>query len=100
MAMILGIESTCDETAAAVVEEGVRVRSSVIATQFALHEKYRGVVPEIASRAQIENILPVLREAIAQAEVTWDDIDAIAVAHRPGLIGSLLIGVTPASWLP
>src|SRR5690606_28411406 len=77
MAMILGIESTCDETAAAVVQDGVRVRSSVIATQFELHEKYRGVVPEIASRAHIENILPVLREAIAQAEVTWDDIDAI-----------------------
>lgn len=99
MAMILGIESTCDETAAAVVQDGVRVRSSVIATQFELHEKYRGVVPEIASRAHIENILPVLREAIAQAEVTWDDIDAIAVAHRPGLIGSLLIGVTAAKTL-
>lgn len=99
MTLILGIESTCDETAAAVVADGVRVLSSVVATQVELHEKYRGVVPEIASRAHIENILPVLREAINQAGVTWDDIDAIAVAHRPGLIGSLLIGVTTAKTL-
>lgn len=97
--MILGIESTCDETAAAVVEAGVRVCSNVVATQFELHEKYRGVVPEIASRAHIENILPVLREAIEQSGWSFDDIDAIAVACRPGLIGSLLIGVTAAKTL-
>lgn len=96
---ILALESTCDETAAAVVEDGVRVRSSVIATQFELHEKYRGVVPEIASRAHIENLLPVLREALERAGCTLADIDAVAVAYRPGLIGSLLIGVTAAKTL-
>jgi N6-L-threonylcarbamoyladenine synthase len=99
MATILGIESTCDETAAAVVEEGVRVRANVIATQTELHAKYRGVVPEIASRAHLENICPVIEEALAMAGVTFGDIDAIAVAHRPGLIGSLLIGVTAAKTL-
>jgi N6-L-threonylcarbamoyladenine synthase len=99
MALILGIESTCDETAAAVVEGGRRVLSSVVATQVELHEKYRGVVPEIASRAHIENILPVLREATAKARVELHDLDAIAIAHRPGLIGSLLVGVTAAKTL-
>jgi N6-L-threonylcarbamoyladenine synthase len=94
MATILGIESTCDETAASVVADGYDVRSNVVATQAELHAKYRGVVPEIASRAHIENILPVLREAIGPSEV-----DAVAVAHRPGLIGSLLIGVTAAKTL-
>ncbi|MDB5353629.1 MAG: tRNA N6-adenosine threonylcarbamoyltransferase [Phycisphaerales bacterium] len=99
---ILGIESTCDETAAAVVAEGHEVRSNIVATQVELHAKYRGVVPEIASRAHIENILPVLNEALAQAGMAPGDfsgIDAIAVAHRPGLIGSLLIGVTAAKTL-
>jgi N6-L-threonylcarbamoyladenine synthase len=99
MALILGIESTCDETAAAVVVDGWDVRSNIIATQVELHAKYRGVVPEIASRAHIENILPVLTEAVAAAKVTLNDIDAIAVAQRPGLIGSLLIGVTAAKTL-
>jgi N6-L-threonylcarbamoyladenine synthase len=99
MATILGIESTCDETAAAVVEDGVRVRSNVIATQAELHAKYRGVVPEIASRAHVENICPVIQEALSAAGATFDDIDAIAVAYRPGLIGSLLIGVTAAKTL-
>src|SRR5437667_8300970 len=99
MATILGIESTCDETGAAVVVDGVDVRSNMVASQVELHAKYRGVVPEIASRAHIENILPVLREALAQAGRTFDDLDAIAVAHRPGLIGSLLIGVTAAKTL-
>ncbi len=99
MSLILGIESTCDETAASVVEDGVRVRSNVIATQFELHAHYRGVVPEIASRAHIENILPVIQDALANAGCTLDEIDAIAVAHRPGLIGSLLIGVTAAKTL-
>jgi N6-L-threonylcarbamoyladenine synthase len=96
---ILGIESTCDETAAAVVEDGVNVRSNIVATQFELHAKYRGVVPEIASRAHIENILPVVRESLAVCGLALTDIDAIAVAHRPGLIGSLLIGVTAAKTL-
>ena len=97
--LILGIESTCDETAAAVVEDGRVVRSNVVATQVELHAKYRGVVPEIASRAHIENLLPVLRETLVQAGCGLADLDAIAVAHRPGLIGSLLIGVTAAKTL-
>ena len=99
MATILGIESTCDETGAAVVIDGYDVRSNIVASQVELHAKYRGVVPEIASRAHIENILPVLRESLDVAGKTFDDIDAIAVAHRPGLIGSLLIGVTAAKTL-
>lgn len=99
MALLLGIESTCDETAAAVVADGTVVRSSMVATQTELHAKYRGVVPEIASRAHIENILPVLGEAIEKAGVERDQIDAVAVAHRPGLIGSLLVGVTAAKTL-
>jgi N6-L-threonylcarbamoyladenine synthase len=99
MPRILAIESTCDETAAAVVDDGVHVRSNVVATQVALHAKYRGVVPEIASRAHIENILPVIREALGTAACGFADLDAIAIAHRPGLIGSLLIGVTAAKTL-
>src|SRR5688572_10784050 len=97
--LVLGIESTCDETGAAVVEDGRRVLSNVVASQVDLHAKYRGVVPEIASRAHIENILPVLRESLANAGISFDDLDAVAVAHRPGLIGSLLIGVTAAKTL-
>src|SRR5687767_11921162 len=99
MPTILGIESTCDETAASVVVDGWDVRSNVVATQVDVHAKYRGVVPEIASRHHIENILPVLRESLEKAETSLDDIDAVAVAHRPGLIGSLLIGVTAAKTL-
>lgn len=99
MPVILGIESTCDETAAAVVVDGFDVRSNVVATQIDLHAKYRGVVPEIASRAHIENILPVLEQALEQANASLSEIDAVAVAHRPGLIGSLLIGVTAAKTL-
>lgn len=99
MALILGIESTCDETAAAVVADGRAVRSSVVATQVEIHAKYRGVVPEIASRAHIENILPVIREAMETANAGFEDLDAVAVTHRPGLIGSLLIGVTAAKTL-
>ena len=99
MPTILGIESTCDETGAAVVVDGRDVRSNVVATQVDLHAKYRGVVPEIASRAQIENILPVIREAMDIARCDFDSIHAIAVAHRPGLIGSLLVGVTAAKSL-
>src|SRR5450755_3894474 len=99
MAKILGIESTCDETAASVVVDGFDVRSNAIASQVELHAKYRGVVPEIASRAHIENILPVLREGLAAADMAATEVDAVAVAHRPGLIGSLLIGVTAAKTL-
>lgn len=99
MPTILAIESTCDETAAAVVVDGFDVRSNVVATQIELHAKYRGVVPEIASRAHIENVLPVIKESLATAACGFADLDAIAVAHRPGLIGSLLIGVTAAKTL-
>src|ERR1700722_17770493 len=99
MATILGIESTCDETAAAIVTDGRIVRSNVVATQTALHAKYRGVVPEIASRAHLESICPVITEALATAGISLEHLDAIAVAYRPGLIGSLLIGVTAAKTL-
>src|SRR3954465_4334733 len=99
MPTILGIESTCDETGAAVVVDGRDVRSNVVASQVELHAKYRGVVPEIASRAHIENILPVVRETLDKSACCLADLDAIAVAHRPGLIGSLLIGVTAAKTL-
>jgi len=96
---ILGIETSCDETAAAVVADGKIVKSSVIASQNKLHEKYGGVVPEIASRAHIEKIYPVIAEAIAEAEATKDDIDAIAVANQPGLTIALVVGVTAAKAL-
>lgn len=91
--LILGIESSCDETAAAVVRAGRDVLSNVIASQDALHVEYGGVVPEIASRAHVERILPVVRRALRDANVTLAEIDAVAVGHRPGLIGSLLVGV-------
>jgi len=96
---ILGIETSCDETAAAVVTDGRIVKSSVIASQTKLHEKYGGVVPEIASRAHIEKIYPVIAEAIEQANINKDDIDAIAVANQPGLTVALVIGVTAAKTL-
>jgi len=96
---ILGLETSCDETAAAVVTDGRIIKSSVIASQTRLHEKYGGVVPEIASRAHIEKIYPVITEAIQQADVTKDDIDAIAVANQPGLTVALIVGVTAAKTL-
>jgi N6-L-threonylcarbamoyladenine synthase len=97
--LILGIESSCDETAAAVVEGGRRVLSSVIASQFDVHAEYGGVVPELASRAHAERILPVVRRAVAEAGVTLDQIGAVAVGHRPGLIGSLVVGLAAAKAL-
>ena len=96
MSLILGLETSCDETAAAVVEDGVVVRSNIIATQHKLHERYGGVVPEIASRAHLERISPVVQDALSAAGVTFADLDAIAVGNRPGLIGSLLVGVSAA----
>jgi len=96
---ILGIETSCDETAAAVVADGKIVKSSVVASQNKLHGKYGGVVPEIASRAHIEKIYPVIAEAIEQAGINKDDIDAIAVANQPGLTVALIIGVTAAKTL-
>ena len=97
--LILGLESSCDETAAAVLRGPRTVLSNVIASQHDLHAKFGGVVPEIASRAHIERILPVFDEALAQANVTLDQLDAIAVGNRPGLIGSLLVGVAAAKSL-
>jgi len=99
MSLILGLETSCDETAAAVVRDGRSVLSNVIATQHDLHERYAGVVPEIASRAHLERITPTIREALAQARVEMAELDAIAVGHRPGLIGSLLVGVSAAKAL-
>ena len=99
MPILLGIESTCDETAAAVVIDGYDVRSNIISSQVDLHARFGGVVPEIASRAHIEKIIPVIAEALDAANSKLSEIDAIAVAHRPGLIGSLLIGVTAAKTL-
>ncbi len=96
---ILGIETSCDETAAAIVRDGRTVLSDVVATQHDLHERYKGVVPEIASRAHVERILPVVRAAIEQAKVRPEELDAIAVGHRPGLIGSLLVGTSAAKAL-
>ena len=96
---ILGIETSCDETAAAVVADGRQIRSSVVASQNKLHEKYGGVVPEIASRAHIENIYPVITEAMAQAGIGKDDLDAIAVASQPGLTIALVVGITAAKTL-
>jgi N6-L-threonylcarbamoyladenine synthase len=96
---ILGIETSCDETACAIVADGRIVKSSVIASQAALHEKYGGVVPEIASRAHIEKLYPVISEAMSLADVTKDDIDAIAVANQPGLTIALVVGVTAAKTL-
>ncbi len=99
MTTLLGIETSCDETAAAVVVDGRDVRSSVVASQIDLHAKYGGVVPEIASRAHIEWLDGVVTEAIERAEVTRDEIDAVAVTHQPGLVGSVLIGLTAAKTL-
>ena len=96
---ILGIETSCDETAAAVVANGKQVVSSVVASQIKLHEKYGGVVPEIASRAHVENILPVISEAIDAARITPEQIDAVAVANQPGLTIALMVGVTAAKTL-
>ena len=96
---ILGIETSCDETAAAVVENGREVLSSVVASQLATHSKYGGVVPELASREQLRAIVPVVRLALEQARTNLDDLAAIAVTEGPGLVGSLLVGLTYAKAL-
>ncbi|MBI4034612.1 tRNA (adenosine(37)-N6)-threonylcarbamoyltransferase complex transferase subunit TsaD, partial [Candidatus Saccharibacteria bacterium] len=93
---ILGIETSCDETAAAVVEDGRRLLSNVVASSVDLHKAYGGVVPEIAARSHIEVIIPVIDEALKTAKTDWQGIDAIAVTQGPGLAGSLLIGVMTA----
>lgn len=94
--VVLGIESSCDETAAAVVVNGRNVRSNIISSQIALHTLYGGVVPEIASRKHIEKINQVIEEALKEAQMTLDDLDAIAVTYGPGLVGALLVGVAEA----
>lgn len=96
---ILGIETSCDETATAVVEDGVRLLSNVVSSQVDDFALYGGVIPEIAARSHIEVILPIIEQALAEADCTWDDIDAIGVTYAPGLVGSLLIGSLAARTL-
>jgi len=96
---ILGIESSCDETAAAVVEDGSRILSSVVSSQIATHAKYGGVVPELASREPLRAIVPVVRLALEQSDTRLEDLSAIAVTQGPGLVGSLLVGMTYAKAL-
>ena len=96
---VLGIESSCDETAASVVEDGRRLLSNVVHSQIDIHAEYGGVVPEVAARSHIEMINPVINKALSDADCTWDDIDAIAVTYSPGLIGSLLVGTLAARTL-
>ena len=93
---ILGIETSCDETAAAVVENGIRILSNQIASQVEIHARYGGIVPEVASRQHILAIIPIIEQAMAEARATWSDLDGIAVTIGPGLAGSLLVGVNVA----
>lgn len=97
--IILGIETSCDETAAAVVKNGTELVSNVVASQIESHKRFGGVVPEIASRHHVEQMTVVLEEAINEAEVTWENIDGIAVTEGPGLVGALLVGVNAAKAL-
>jgi N6-L-threonylcarbamoyladenine synthase len=97
--LILGLESSCDETAAAVVERGALTRSSVVASQIAMHAPYGGVVPELASREHLRNVVPLTRAALAEAGCTLGDLDAVAVTSGPGLAGALLVGITYAKAL-
>ena len=99
MVLILGIETSCDETAAAVVEDGMRIRSNVIASQIDTHRQYGGVFPEVASRMHVEAITPVVQQALADAHISAADLDALAVTRGPGLAGSLLVGVNFAKGL-
>ncbi|HBT79395.1 MAG TPA: tRNA (adenosine(37)-N6)-threonylcarbamoyltransferase complex transferase subunit TsaD, partial [Selenomonas sp.] len=97
--LTLGIESSCDETSAAVLRGGREILSNVISTQIPVHQKFGGVVPEIASRKHIVNIMPVIDEALRQADVQLADIDQVAVTYGPGLVGALLVGVSAAKGL-
>lgn len=96
---ILGIETSCDETAAAVVEDGQKILSNVVVSQIDIFKDYGGVIPEVAARSHLEVIMPVIKKALKDANCGWDDIDAIAVTHAPGLLGSLLIGTLTARTL-
>ena len=93
---ILAFESSCDETSCAVIEDGRKILSDVISSQVPIHKKFGGVVPEIASRHHIEDVLPVAEEALREAGCSWDGIDAVAVTQGPGLVGALLVGVAAA----
>lgn len=97
--LILGIETSCDETAVAVVEDGKKIHSNLVASQVELHKHFYGIVPEVASRKHLEVILPLVQTSLEQTNITLHDIDAVAVTHGPGLFGSLLIGVTVAKAL-
>ena len=97
--LILGIETSCDETAAAVVRDGVEILSNVVVSQIDIFAEYGGVIPEVAARSHLEVMLPVIDKALSDAACSWDDIDAIAVTHAPGLLGSLLIGTLTARTL-
>lgn len=96
---ILGIETSCDETAASVVEDGVSILSNVVVSQIDIFAEYGGVIPEVAARSHLEAMMPVVNKALADAGCSWNDIDAIAVTHAPGLLGSLLIGTLTARTL-
>ena len=99
MTLILGIETSCDETAAAIVADGREIRSNVVSSQIALHAQYGGVYPEMASREHVLKIVPVVERAMREGGATWKDLDAIAVTYGPGLAGSLLVGVNFAKGL-
>src|SRR5215510_14017246 len=97
--LLLGVETSCDETAAAIVEDGRHVRANVVASQIATHAPYGGVVPEVASRQHVATIVPVIERAVADAGVRLGELDAIAVTAGPGLVGALLVGVETAKAL-
>src|SRR4051812_31287526 len=97
--LVLGIETSCDETAASVVQDGRWVRSDVVASQILVHQPYGGVVPEVASRQHVATIVPVVRRAVAEAAVALAELDGIAVTAGPGLVGALLVGVEMAKSL-
>ena len=96
MTLILGIETSCDETAAAVVKDGRFILSNVVASQVDIHRRYGGIFPEVASRQHILAIIPIVKQAMTEAKVGWSDLDGIAVTVGPGLAGSLLVGVNMA----
>ncbi len=99
MALLLGIETSCDETAAAVVEDGVHIRGERVSSQIDLHARFGGVIPEVASRSHLEVLFPLIEDTLAAARLTWDDLDGLAVTTTPGLVGCLLVGLSAAKGL-
>ena len=97
--LILGIETSCDETAAAVVKDGTEILSNVVVSQIDIFAEYGGVIPEVAARSHLEAMMPVVNKALTDANCTWNEVDAIAVTHAPGLLGSLLVGTLTARTL-